>query len=418
MKLHWQIAIALVLAVGVGAVVEPDSQVIAACGFVGGLFLNALKMVVIPLIASSIIHALMTLGGDPTALSRMGAKAMAYYLSTSLMAVLTGLFMINLLHPGIIDGQPAAKLLGLTTSGAKDAAMHVGQGKLSDVADVFQRMIPSNPIEAAATTNLLGVVFFSLIYGFFAARLPAEIAQVQRNFWDGVRGTMMGITGMVMKTAPVGVFALVAKAYSNTGLEAARPLIWFFIAVLGGLAFHMFVTMSLVIWFAARSSPLRMLKAMSPALLTGFSTSSSAGTLPVTLDCLRTRANVSERVTSFTLPLGAAINLDGSALYECAVAMFFAQAYGLHLDLATQFVIVSMALITSMGVTGIPSASLVAITIILAAIGLPVEGIGVIFAVDRVLDMCRTAVNIYGDACGALVVARLEGETEILKAPA
>lgn len=417
MKLHWQIAIALVLAVIVGTFVGPDSDVIAACGFAGGLFLNALKMVVIPLISASIIHALMTLGGDPNALTRMGAKAMTYYLSTALMAVLTGLFMINLLHPGIIDGKPAAALLGLSAGNAREAAADVGAGKLSDIANIFQRMIPSNPIEAAATTNLLGVVFFSLIYGFFAARLPAAIAEVQRSFWDGVRATMMGITGLVMKAAPLGVFALVAKAYSHTGLDAARPLLWFFVAVLGGLAIHMFVTMSLVVIFAARASPLRMLQAMTPALLTGFSTSSSAGTLPVTLDCLRSRANVSERVTSFTIPLGAAINLDGSALYECSVAMFFAQAYGLHLDFGTQFVIVSMALVTSMGVTGIPSASLVAITIILAAIGLPVEGIGVIFAVDRVLDMCRTAVNIYGDACGAIVVARLEGETEFLKAP-
>lgn len=417
MKLHWQIAIALALAVTVGSQVGSDSNVIEVCGFVGVLFLNGLKMVVIPLIASSIIHALMTLGGDEGALQRMGFKAMSYYLGTSLLAVLTGLAMINLLHPGIIDGVPAAKLLGLTDASAHSAEASVGQGKLSDVAKVFQRMIPANPIEAASTTNLLGIVFFSLIYGFCAARLPAAFVDTQRAFWGGVRETMMGITGLVMKTAPIGVFALVAKAYSNTGLEAAKPLFVFFVAVLAGLAFHLFVTMSVVVWLAARASPLRMLQAMAPALLTAFSTSTSAGTLPVTLDCLRSRVGVSERVTAFTLPLGAAINLDGSALYECAVAMFFAQAYGLHLDLATQFVIVWMALITSMGVTGIPSASLVAITIILAAIGLPVEGIGVIFAVDRLLDMCRTAVNVYGDACGSLVVARLEGETGMLKAP-
>lgn len=413
MKLHWQIAVALILAVTVGGFSAPDSDIVAVCGFVGGLFLNGLKMVVIPLIAASIIHALMTLGGDPNALTRMGAKSMVYYLSTSLLAVLTGLLMINLLHPGIIDGVPAAKLLGLTEKSS--VAGGISTGKLSDAAAVFQRMIPANPIEAAATTNMLGVVFFSLLYGFFAARLSGDFADTQRAFWGGVRETMMGITGLVMKTAPVGVFALVAKAYSNTGLEAAKPLLWFFVAVLGGLVIHTFVTMSLVIWLAARASPLRMLQAMSPALLTAFSTSTSAGTLPITMDCVRRRAGVSERVTSFTLPLGAAINLDGSALYECAVAMFFAQAYGLHLDLTTQFIIVWMALITSMGVTGIPSASLVAITIILGAIGLPVEGIGVIFAVDRVLDMCRTAVNVYGDACGSVVVARLEGETEILK---
>lgn len=416
MKLHWQIAIALGAAVAVGAVMDADSHVIKACGFVGGLFLNALKMVVVPLIMASIIHALLTLG-DSDALSRMGLKSMIYYIGTSLLAVLTGLLMVNLIQPGIIDGQPAKDLLGLTTSGNKVSEQIAG-ATMSDVTQVFYRMIPANPIKAAADSDLLGLVFFSLIFGFFASRLPAALGQTQRDFWGGVRETMMGITQLVMRFAPIGVFALVAKAFSNTGVEAIRPLALFFVATLGGLAFHLFITMSLVLWGVARVSPLRMLQAMSPALLTAFSTSTSAGTLPVTLDCLRKRAGVSERVTAFTLPLGAAINLDGSALYECAVAMFLAQAYGLHLDLTTQFVIVWMAVVTSMGVTGIPSASLVAIAVILGAIGLPLEGIGVILAVDRVLDMCRTAVNVYGDACGAVVVARLEGETGILERPA
>ena len=228
---------------------------------------------------------------------------------------------------------------------------------------------------------------------------------------------MMHVTALVMRCAPVGVFALVAKAFSATGADAIRPLALFFFATLGGLLFHLLVTMSLLLAVIGRVSPLRMLRAMTPALLTGFSTSSSAGTLPVTLDCLRHRAGVSERVTGFTLPLGAAINLDGTALYECAAAMFLAQAYGLQLDLVTQFVIVAMAVITSMGVTGIPSASLVAIAVILGAVGLPLEGLGVLLAVDRVLDMCRTAVNVYGDGCGAVVVGRLEGESDILSRP-
>ena len=416
MKLHWQIAIALALAVAVGAYAAPESDLIRICGFLGGLFLNALKMVVVPLIMSSIIHALMTIG-DAEALSRMGVKAMVYYLVTSLLAVLTGLAMVNLVHPGIIDGQPAKELLGLATSGVK-VSEQISGASLSDITQVFYRMIPANPIKAAADSDLLGLVFFSLIFGYFASRLPDALLKTQRDFWGSVRETMMGITGLVMRFAPIGVFALVAKAFANTGIEAIKPLALFFVATLGGLAFHLFVTMSLVLWGVARVSPWRMLQAMSPALLTAFSTSTSAGTLPVTLDCLRKRAGVSDRVTAFTLPLGAAINLDGSALYECAVAMFLAQAYGLHLDLTTQFIIVWMAVVTSMGVTGIPSASLVAIAVILGTIGLPLEGIGVILAVDRVLDMCRTAVNVYGDACGAVVVARLEGETEILKAPA
>lgn len=416
MKLHWQIAIALGLAVAVGSLVPADSDVIRFCGFIGGLFLNGLKMVVVPLIVSSIIVALLGFG-DVSSLGRIGVRSMVYYIVTCFLAVVTGLVMVNLFEPGIIDGKPAGELLGLS-AGASKVSEQVSSAKLADIGDVFYRMVTPNPIKAAAESDLIGLVFFSLLFGFFASRLPGTTGKTQHEFWEGVRTTMMGITGFVMRFAPLGVFALVAKAFSTTGIEAIRPLAWFFVATLCGLAMHMFVIMSLVLWGVARVSPLRMLQAMLPALLTGFSTSSSAGTLPVTLDCLRNRAHVSERVTGFTLPLGAAINLDGTALYECAVAMFLAQAYGLHLDFTTQFVIVFLAVITSMGVTGIPSASLVAIAVILGALGLPLEGIGVILAVDRVLDMCRTAVNIYGDGCGAVVIGRLEGEQDILKAPA
>jgi len=415
MKSHWQVAIALFLAVIAGATLAPDSPFIAFCGFVGGLFLNALKMVVVPLIVASIISAMSTFG-DAGALSRIGVRTMLFYTATTVLAVLAGLTMVNLVQPGVIDGRPARELLGLAT-GAGQVAEHVSGAKLSDIGNVFYRLVTANPVKAAAEADLLGLVFFSLLFGIFAARIPGSAGQVQRDFWAGTRETMMLITGLVMKTAPLGVFALVAKAFSTTGIDAIRPLAYFFFATLGGLLFHLLVTMSVLLLAIGRVSPLRMLQAMAPALLTGFSTSSSAGTLPVTLECLRRRAGVSERVTGFTLPLGAAINLDGTALYECAAAMFLAQAYGLQLDFVTQFVIVAMAVVTSMGVTGIPSASLVAIAVILGAIGLPLEGLGVLLAVDRVLDMCRTAVNVYGDGCGAVVIGRLEGETGILAKP-
>ena len=411
-RLHWQVGIALLLSVVVGGAVNlsgaQDGLLIQACAFLGGIFLNALKMVVVPLIVSSIIHALLGLG-DSSALTRMGWRAMLYYAATSLAAVLVGLTMINLIQPGIIDGAPAGDRLGLTRGGA-DIAAKVGNASTADILGVFQHMLPPNLIEAAAKGDLIGLVFFSLLYGFFSARLPAGLREVQYAFWGGLREVMMGITGLVMRFAPIGVFALVTKTIAATGFDALRPLALFFIAVLGGLAVHMFVVLPLTLRLLAKVNPWRHLRAMTPALLTAFSSSSSAATLPVTLDCLQHRAGVSERVTSFVLPLGAAINLDGSALYECAVAMFIAQAYGLDLSFATQFLIVWMAAVTSMGVAGIPSASLVAIAVILGAIGLPLEGLGVILAVDRLLDMCRTAVNVFGDSCGAAVVARLEGE--------
>jgi Na+/H+-dicarboxylate symporter len=412
MKLHWQIALALALAAAAGAFFTPDSSLILTGAFVGNLFLNALKMLVVPLIVSSLIQALLNLN-DPNALSRMGLKAITYYTATCLIAVLVGLAMVNMVEPGIIDGKPAGALLGLTTS-SDDVVAKLGHHDMSDALGVFNRLIPSNLIEAAAKGDILGLILFSLAFGYFCSRLPDPLATAQRHFWVGFQQVMLGITGLVMKFAPYGVFGLVAKTIALTGMDAIRPLALFFITVLGALATHMFIVLPLTVRFIGRISPLRHFKAMSPALLTAFSSSSSAATLPVTLDCLQNRAGVSPRVTSFVLPLGATINLDGTALYEIAVVMFMAQAYGLELSFTTQFVIALLALITSTGVAGIPSASLVAISVILGTLGLPLEGLGVILAVDRILDMCRTAVNVFGDSCGAVVVARLEGE-DILK---
>mgnify|MGYP001952924431 FL=1 len=231
-----------------------------------------------------------------------------------------------------------------------------------------------------------------------------------KDFWEGVYQVMLQMTHLVMRIAPLGVFGLVAEVVAQTGFDAIRPLLVFFVTVLIALAAHLLITMPVMLALIARVNPLKHYAAMSPALLTAFSTSSSSATLPVTLDCVENRAGVSNKTSSFVLPLGATVNMDGTALYECVAAMFIAQAYGLDLTLGTQFVIVLTALLTSIGVAGIPSASLVAIGVILTAIGLPLEGVGLILAVDRVLDMCRTAVNVFSDSTGAVVIARSEGE--------
>ena len=201
---------------------------------------------------------------------------------------------------------------------------------------------------------------------------------------------------------------------ATTGLEAFKPLALFFFTVLGALILHFVVVMPLILSLLGRVNPVRHYRAMAPALLTAFSTSSSSATLPLTMECVEKNAGVSNRTSSFVLPLGATINMDGTALYECVAAMFIAQAYGIELSFATQFTVVLVALLTSIGVAGIPSASLVAISIILATIGLPAEAIGLILAVDRILDMCRTTVNVFSDSCGAVVIARTEGEENIL----
>jgi Na+/H+-dicarboxylate symporter len=217
-----------------------------------------------------------------------------------------------------------------------------------------------------------------------------------------------------MQFAPYGVFGLVAKTVASTGFAAFAPMLVFFITVLAALLVHLFVVLPLLLRYVGKVSPVKHFKVMLPALLTAFSSASSSATLPLSMECLEKGAGVSERTTSFVLPLGATVNMDGTALYECVAAIFLAQAYGLELSFATQFTVVLIALLTSIGVAGIPAASLVAITVILTAIGLPVEAIGLLLVTDRVLDMVRTAVNIYSDSCGAVIIARSENEQGIL----
>ena len=418
-KLHWQIIIALVLAVIAGTLTGEDAGIGSfrfydLYAFIGTLFLNALKMLIVPLIASSIIIGIAGISSHH-GLGRMGGKTILYYMTTSLIAILIGLTIVNIMSPGIVDGQPAKDMIGL--SGDVEEIKSKVEGKSAgDVAEVFLRMVPTNIVAAAANGQMLGLIFFSLLFGFFMTKIEHPGAATIYNFWDAVYNVMMLITDWVMKFAPIGVFALVAKVVASTGLDAFEPLALFFSSVVIALAIHFFVVMPLLLKFIGRVNPLRHYRAMAPALLTAFSTSSSSATLPITLECVEKNAGVSNKTSSFVLPLGATINMDGTALYECVAAMFIAQAYGLDLGFAEQFTIVMVALLTSIGVAGIPAASLVAISIILATIGLPIEGIGLILAVDRVLDMCRTTVNVFSDSCGAVIIAKSEGEEDILKA--
>jgi Na+/H+-dicarboxylate symporter len=413
LQLHWQIFIALAIAVLVGVVSTPETQLlgislISVLDFLGTLFLNALKMLIVPLIVSSIIAGMMEL--KPDMLGRLGGKTLLYYLATSFVAIVTGLLIVNLLQPGIIDGEPALEMLGLPADAGGVLEKVEGRG-VGDLADVFLRMVPVNIVAAAAQGQMLGLIFFSLLFGYFVARLKGPHCSTQKLFWQGLLDVMMQMTNLIMRFAPLGVFALVGKVVMTSGLDAFRPLAVFFITVIIALAIHLFIFLPAVLKLLARVKPTLHFKAMMPALLTAFSTSSSSATLPITMESVEERAGVSNQVSGFTLPLGATVNMDGTALYECVAAMFIAQAYGLQLDMVTQFTIVLVALLTSVGVAGIPSASLVAIAIILGTIGLPLEAIGLILVVDRVLDMCRTAVNVFSDSCAAVTIARLEGET-------
>jgi Na+/H+-dicarboxylate symporter len=419
--LHIQILGAIVLAVGCGlaihayeasgrvAVIGPVSAV-GALGFVGELFLRALKMLVVPLVVSSIVTGVAGLG-SVEGFGRLGIKTLGYYALTSLFAILVGLSAVNLIKPGS-GGQPPADT---AMSAEVTAALAKTEGRgLGDIVGVVQRLIPDNVFRSAAEGDMLGLIFFSLIFGYFITKLGSARQEQMLGFFQGLNDIMLMITDLVMAFAAIGVFALVGKVVATTGTEAFKQVALFFITVLLALGVHLFVVLPLLMRFIGRVNPLRHFRAMAPALLTAFSTASSSATLPLTMDCVNKRAGVSKRVSGFTLPLGATVNMDGTALYECVAVLFIAQSYGIDLSFTAQFTVVLLALLTSVGVAGIPAASLVAIVIIMNAVGVPAEGIGLILAVDRILDMCRTAVNIFSDSCGAVIIGRSEGETEIL----
>lgn len=413
LALHWQILIAILAGVAAGWLSGDTGAVFGfrffdAYDFVGTLFLNALKMLIVPLIAASIIVGVAGIGSSGN-LGRLGGKTLGFYVLTTLAAVLIGLALVNTIRPGVINGEPVGDLLALDASAARveDRLTESGAG---DIVQVLLRAVPPNIIAAAAEGQFLGIIFFCLLFGYFMTRLEHDYAETLMNFWAGVFQVMMRMTEWVMLFAPLGVFALVARVVAQTGFDAAAPLLVFAGVVALALAVHMFVVLPLLLRFVARVAPYRVLRIVSPALMTAFSTASSSATLPITMEQVESGVGVSNKVSSFVLPLGATVNMNGTALYECAAVLFLAQAYGVELGLATQLLVVVTALVTSIGVAGIPAASLVAIAIILGAVGLPVESIAVLFVFDRVLDMARTSVNVFGDACCAVIVARLEGE--------
>jgi len=412
LKLHWQIIIAIVLAIVIGLVVNAvyGQIVLSAIDVLGKLFLKALKMVVVPLIASSIIVSIAGIGSSG-AVGRLGAMTLTYYMCTSLLAILIGLLFVNIITPGIIDGKPANEVVGKFKQDISDIQSKIEGKGMQDISELPLRMVPENVFAAASdNAQLLSIIVFSLLFGFFMTKIEGPYADTMYRFWRGVEQTMLKITDFIIMLAPIGVFALVFSVVVATGMTAFVAVIKFVLTVLLALGFHMFITMALILYFVARVNPKIQYQGMAPALLMAFSTSSSSATLPVTLECVEQNVGVSGRTSNFVLPLGATVNMDGTALYECVAALFIAQAYGIDMSMRQQFLIVVIALLTSVGVAGVPAASLVAISIILTSMGLPLEGIGLIMIADRILDMCRTAVNIFSDSCGATTIAKLSGE--------
>jgi Na+/H+-dicarboxylate symporter len=400
--LHWQIFIALVAGVAAGFLL---GEKVLYIEFFGTLFLKALKMIIVPLIATSIISGIASIGSAGH-VGRFGVRTFAYYISTSLLAILTGLVLVNLIQPG------TGADLGLQKKPEElqESLERFGDSPLAALQRLLLDMVPANPFQAMAEGEVLQLIVFSLLFGFFMTRLAPAYSESLMNFFQAAFEAMMQLTHFVIRFAPLGIFALVAQIVATTGLAPFADLALYAATVILGLLIHALLTLPLILALVARVPPWRHVRAMSPALLTAFSTSSSSATLPLTLEALEKRAGISNRTASFVAPLGATVNMDGTALYECVAAMFIAQAYGVELHFGQQVLVVVTSLLASIGAAGIPMAGLVMISVILTAVGLPLEGLGLILAVDRILDMCRTTVNVWSDACGAAVVAKRAGE--------
>ena len=397
LKLHWQILIALVIAIIYGLLLPAESKYVT---WMGELFLRALKMLIVPLILTSIISGVTNIS-DAQNLGRLGLKTFAYYISTSLFAIVTGLIFVNLIQPGV------GADLGLKKEVPELAASS------GNLWEVILRMVPTNIFEALTSADMLAIIFFSILFGYFITRVQKEHKEFLTNFFNAGFEVMMKLAHFVIKFTPLGILGIVvgviAEQRENLG-DVLGSLGKYFTTVIIGLVIHATITLPMIIRVVGKVNPLKHFKALTTPLLTAFSTRSSSATLPLTIDAVENNSGVSNKVTSFILPLGATINMDGTALYECVAAMFIAQAYGIEMSFLSQAIVVFTALLASIGAAGIPMAGLVMISVILTAVGLPLEGVGLILAVDPFLDMCRTSVNVWSDSCGAVTIAKTEGE--------
>ena len=391
-KIHTQIFIAIIAGVIAGVILGPNAEHLK---IVGDLFIRLLKMIIIPLIMASMITGIVSIGSGRN-LGRISIRTAAYYITTTLLAVTVGLILVNIIKPGVGVQLPIEQ---------NAAATHTHPSAVSIISDI----VPKNLFAAMADDKVLSVIFFSLLLGFAITGIGQKAKPVA-DFFNALNEIMLKITDWIMRLAPFGVFALMAYTIGIIGLDVIKPLALYMFTVIAGLLIHACLTLPVLLTIAGRYSPFLFIQRMFSAVATAFSTASSAATLPITMDCLEKNVGVSKKIAGFVLPIGATINMDGTALYEAVAAMFIAQAYSITMTLPQQIIIMLTATLASIGAAAIPGAGLITLVIVLKAVGLPLEGIVMIMAVDRLLDMSRTAVNVWGDACGAVVVANLEGE--------
>ena len=400
LAMHWQILIMLALGGLFGSFFPHLTKY---TNWMGEIFLRGLNMVIVPLIFCSIMTGVASVGTAEN-LGRLGLKTMGFYILSTFLAIVTGFLLVQLIKPGI-----GADL------GLQVPLEEISTGKES-FGQTLINIVPTNIVKAMSEAHMLSIIFFAILAGFFVTRVGEKSRVALVDVVNAILDVIMKITLFVIRFTPLGVFSIIAKVLSqqiNSGNQVGEVIgsmgIYFLTVVLG-LVIQGFVTLPLLVKFLGRANPMKHLRNMSTVILTAFSTSSSNATLPLSMETVETKNGVSNKIASFTLPLGATINMNGTALYECVAVMFIAQAYGIDLTLGQQLVIVFTALLAAIGSAGIPMAGLVMMAVVLNAVGLPLEGIGLILAVDRILDMFRTAINVYGDTCGAVIIAKSEGE--------
>lgn len=423
-KLHWQIIIGLILGLAFGVLAAANGWQTFTSHWIapfGDIFLNLLYLIAIPLVLASLITGISSLS-DLKKLSRIGTKTIAIYLGTTFIALVIGLAVVNVLRPG--DTVPQEMRDRLQATYESDAAARESQaasagdrGPLQPIVD----MVPDNLFSASTSNrNMLKMVFVAILFGIGLMLIPREKAEPLLGFFASLDALIIKVVEIIMVYAPIGVFALMADTITSVAggnltdiAQLLGALGFYCIAVLLGLGIQTFVTYPTLLKFFTPLKVRSFFPGIAPAQVVGFTTSSSAATLPVTMEMTQEKFGVSEEVSSFVLPLGATINMDGTGLYQAVAAVFIAQTIGLDLDLAAQATIVLTALLASIGTAAVPSAGVVMLVIILEAVGIPGGGIALILGVDRILDMCRTVTNITGDATVATIVAASENQLQI-----
>lgn len=380
----------------------------------GTIFINLLKLIAVPLILASLVKGVSDLK-DISKLSKMGAKTISLYLITTVFAVSLGLVLVNSTNPGkVINEETRIQMLETYGGDAAQKQQDAGQQKTGGPLKFFEDIVPDNIFKATASNSLmLQVIFFALFLGIVIIMLPESQTKPVKDFFDSFNSIIMKMIDVIMSVAPFGVFALMAALVAESpSFEIFKALGLYAITVVAGIAILLFIVYPLIIYLFAKRNPFQFIKQISPAQLMAFSTSSSAATLPVTMEVVEKNVGVDNEVSSFVLPIGATINMDGTALYQAVAAVFIAQTFGMDLSLNAQLGIILTATLASIGSAAVPGAGMVMLVIVLAQAGIPEAGLALIFAVDRPLDMCRTVANVTGDCTVATVIAKSMGKLE------